>query len=142
MRLEVTRRGAYAVRAMIDLARAPHGTVVSATEIARRMGVPRGFLPQVMGDLVRAGMVVPQLGRGGGYRLAADPATITLLAIIEAVEGDTRRRECVLRGTGCGSGPLPCDVHATFAAAEEAFRAELGGETLAAAAGRGAGGEG
>ena len=51
MRIELTKRGDYAVRAMLALARAPEGGVVSARRIADAMDIPVRFLPQVLGDL-------------------------------------------------------------------------------------------
>jgi len=71
------------------------------------------------------------VGRNGGYRLARDPASITLLEVIEAAEGDARRRTCVLKGIDCSTSESGCDVHAVFAAGQAALLAELGGTTLA-----------
>ncbi len=134
MRLELTRRGDYAVRAMIALA-APDGPPLrSVPRIAERMGLPPRFLPQVMRDLVAAGLVASETGRTGGYRLARDPGTITLLQVVEAAEGDTRRLTCVLRGGPCGRDGY-CAVHATFAGVQEAVREQLGEVTLAEVAG-------
>ena len=70
MRLELTKRGDYAVRAMIDLAR-HEGELVSVRAIAEEMGIPPRFLPQVMADLVKADLVQAAQGRSGGYRLSA-----------------------------------------------------------------------
>jgi Rrf2 family protein len=130
MRLELTRRGSYAIRAAVSLARIDGDALTSASRIAAAMGIPPRFLPQVMGDLVRAGLVEGVVGRAGGYRLARDAASITLLEVIEAVEGDARRRTCVLRGVSCSTQPDGCDVHAVFAAAQEALLRELGGTSL------------
>ena len=107
MRLELTHRGAYAIRAVLTLARADGVEVVPARTIARHMDIPVRFLPQVLGDLSRAGIVEARLGRAGGYRLARDPVGISVLDIIEATEGDARRQTCVLTGLRCGeSEPL------------------------------------
>ena len=134
MRLELTRRGDYAVRAMIALA-APDGPPLrSVPRIAERMGIPPRFLPQVMRDLVAAGLVASETGRTGGYRLARDAGTINLLQVVEAAEGDTRRLTCVLRGGPCGRDGY-CAVHATFAGVQEAVREQLGEVTLAEVAG-------
>ena len=130
MRLELTKKGDYAVRAMLALARDPGDRPVSARRIADAMDIPVRFLPQVLGDLQRAGLVEATTGRSGGYRLAADPGTISLLTVIEAVEGDSRRRTCVLRGGPCGADGY-CDVHAVFFAAQEALLGELAGASLA-----------
>ena len=101
MRLELTKRGDYAVRAMIALASDGEG-LMSARTIAAEMAIPPRFLPQVMADLVRAGLVEGVTGRSGGYRLSAAPSETSLLTIVEAVEGTSRRETCVLRGGPCG----------------------------------------
>ena len=66
MKLELTRRGSYAIRAAVALARIGDGQLTTASTIAAAMGIPPRFLPQVMGDLVRAGLVEGIVGRGGG----------------------------------------------------------------------------
>ena len=130
MRLELTRRGDYAVRAMLTLSR-PNAGWQTAAELARRTAIPPSFVPHVMRDLVRAGHVANRLGRRGGYAIAGDPATISLLDIVEAVEGDSRRRTCVMRGGPCGRGGTVCDVHHAFASAQEAATEKLGSVMLA-----------
>jgi len=129
VRLELTKRGDYAVRAMLALAGDGDG-LLSARRIAAEMAIPPRFLPQVMGDLVRAALVEGVPGRSGGYRLSQPAANISLLTIVEAVEGDSRRTSCVLRGGPC-RGEGACAVHATFIAAEEGMIAALQGMTLA-----------
>jgi Rrf2 family transcriptional regulator, iron-sulfur cluster assembly transcription factor len=133
MRLELTRRTDYAIRALLVLAR--EGGRQSTPVIAAAMNIPIRFLPQVMGDLTRAGLVGSTAGREGGYELIRPAAAIDLLEIIEAVEGDTRRRTCILRGGPCRSDGI-CDAHEPFGAAQEAFRATLAGASLASLAAR------
>ncbi len=130
MKLELTHRGAYAIRAVLTLAREEDGAVVPARTIARRMDIPVRFLPQVLGDLGRAGIVEARLGRAGGYRLAKDPRELSVLAVIEAAEGDARRQVCVLSGRRCGDGE-PCDVHAVFAGAQVAILDRLASASVA-----------
>src|SRR6187397_541724 len=79
MRLELTKRGDYAVRAMLALARGTHAGVqanglLSARRISDAMGIPVRFLPQVLGDLQRASLVEAAPGRSGGYRLTRPAA--------------------------------------------------------------------
>ena len=126
----MTHRGAYAIRAVLTLARGDGFEVVPARTIARRMDIPVRFLPQVLGDLGRAGIVEARLGRAGGYRLARDPRLISVLDVIEATEGDTRRQTCVLTGRRCGDSAVPCDVHEVFAEAQVAILARLGETTI------------
>ena len=102
-----------------------------ARTIAERMEIPVRFLPQVLGDLSRAGIVEARLGRAGGYRLAKPPATISVLDLIEAAEGDARRQTCVLTGLPCGRGGGPCDVHVVFSEAQVAILDRLAETTVA-----------
>ena len=71
MKVRLTRRGDYAVRAMVTLARPGTGQLTGAA-LAEATGIPSSYVPQVMGDLVRAGLVANRRGRAGGYRLARD----------------------------------------------------------------------
>jgi Rrf2 family protein len=128
--MELTKRGDYAVRAMLALARAPGDRLTSVRLIAEEMSIPVRFLPHVMGDLAAAGLVEATTGRAGGYRLARPAAAIALLDVIEAVEGDSRRRTCVLRGGPCGLDGY-CDVHDIFFAAQDAMLGTLAAASLA-----------
>ena len=130
MRLELTKRGDYAVRAMLALARGAGNGLLSARRISDAMDIPVRFLPQVLGDLQRAGLVEAAAGRSGGYRLARPSEQISLLDVIEAVEGDSRRRTCVLRGGPCGVDGT-CDVHDIFFEGQEALRSTFARSTLA-----------
>lgn len=130
MRLELTRRGDYAVRAMLALASDPSDGPLSARRIAARMEIPPRFLPQVMSDLAAAGLVEGTPGRAGGYRLSRSPARISLIEVIEAVEGDSRRQTCALRGGPCGVDGT-CAIHDVFSAAQEALLREFAEATLA-----------
>ena len=94
------------------------------------MSIPVRFLPQVMGDLVAAGIVEATTGRAGGYRLTRPSSAISVLDVVEAVEGDSRRRTCVLRGGPCGLDGH-CDVHDLFFEAQDAMLQILGQARLA-----------
>jgi Rrf2 family iron-sulfur cluster assembly transcriptional regulator len=135
MRLELTSRSSYAIRAVLAIARAerdelPVALPVPMSRIADEMAIPRRFLPQVMGDLVRAGIVTARVGRGGGYALARSPGRLSILEVIEASEGDTRRVRCVLRGAACGAAEM-CEVHEVVDEAQRALRDRLQRATLA-----------
>jgi Rrf2 family protein len=132
VRLELTKRADYAVRTVLALARAVDGERLSVRRVAADQKVPERFLSQVMRDLVRAGLVDGTVGRTGGYRLAKPSNTISVLDVVEAVEGDSRRRVCVLRGGPCAVDGV-CDVHAVFAAAQDDVLGRLRTSTIAAA---------
>jgi Rrf2 family protein len=134
MRLQLTRRGDYAIRAMLLLAQEPE--VWTGADIARRTDIPERLVRQVMGQLVRAGLVHARLGRRGGYWLAQEGHSIPILAIVEAVEGDSRRERCVLSGAPCNAADR-CEVHDVFAGAQEALIKRLAQATLGSASHRG-----
>jgi Rrf2 family protein len=124
MRLELTRRGDYAVRAMLALAAHNGDGWLSVARISAAMASPERFLPRVMTELVRTGLVEGRLGRTGGYRLARPASAITLLEVIHAVEPDDGERTCVLRGGPCGRDGL-CAVHHVFSDARIALLERL-----------------
>jgi Rrf2 family protein len=128
MRLDLTKRSDYAIRAMLALAKTKDG-LLSSRKIAQEMHIPPRFLPQIMGDLTRAGLVDAHPGRAGGYRLAKPADSVTLLMVIEGVEGDPHRQICVMRGTPCGVDG-ECGVHYVFYAAEGALLQHLRSATL------------
>lgn len=127
VRLQLTRRGDYAIRAMLLLAQ--ESEVLTGADIARRTDIPERLVRQVMGQLVRADLVLARLGRRGGYRLARQGSAIPILAIVEAVEGDSRRERCVLSGAACDAANR-CQVHDIFAGAQEALISRLAQASL------------
>ncbi len=130
MRLELTKRGDYAVRAMLALTRGAGNGLLSARRISDAMDIPVRFLPQVLADLQHAGLVEAAPGRAGGYRLAREPGRVSLLDVIEAVEGESRHPSCVLRGGPCGEDGY-CDVHRVFSEGREALRGRFARTSLA-----------
>ena len=127
MRLQLTRRGDYAIRALLLLAQ--ESDVLTGADIARRTQIPERLVGQVMGQLVRAGLVHARLGRHGGYWLPPRGGATSILAIVEAVEGDARRQRCVLSGTQCDVANH-CQVHDVFATAQAALISRLAQASL------------
>jgi Rrf2 family iron-sulfur cluster assembly transcriptional regulator len=130
MRLELTRAGDYAVRAMLLLAEADATAWVSAARISAAMAIPPRFLPRVMRGLLQAQLVEARTGRSGGYRLARPAATISLQDVIVALEPADDARRCVLRGIPCASDGQ-CAVHDSFTDARLAMTDRLAATTLA-----------
>lgn len=135
MRLQLTRRGDYAVRAMLALAAADGDGWRSASRIAAEMAIPERFLPRVLRDLTRAGLIEARTGRTGGYRLARPATDVSLLDVIDAIEPPDHVPRCVLRGIPCGMDGR-CRVHDAFDEARLAHRARLAEASLEAFAAR------
>jgi Rrf2 family transcriptional regulator, iron-sulfur cluster assembly transcription factor len=130
MRLRLTRGGDYAVRAMLALAAHACAEPLSSRLIAREWAIPSQFMPQVMRRLTEHGLVVPVVGRHGGYRLARPAADISLLAVIRAVEEPLGAPECSLRGGPCRPDAR-CLVHDSLVAAQQQFLDSLAAWSLA-----------
>ncbi len=129
MRVTLTRKGDYAVRAVVAIAAAhPHRR--KAGDISATMAIPRTFLSRVLATLVSSGVLDAAAGPSGGYTLTRPPEEITLLEVVEAAEGPLELTECVLRGGPCAWEDR-CAVHDTWLQAQEAFGARLAATSLA-----------
>ena len=84
--ISVTAKSRYAVVGMAELARSS-GAPVPIAVVAERRGIPLGFLEQLFSTLRRAGLLTSQRGVGGGYRLARPAEEITVLEVVQALDG-------------------------------------------------------
>lgn len=121
MRLEITRRAGLAVRAMGLLA---DGRRMKASDLARALGATPGFVPQVVGPLVKADWVRSDPGPTGGYTLVVAPTAITVLDVVEAVDGPTDAGRCVVADRQCDH-EAECALHVAWARAREELTASL-----------------
>jgi Rrf2 family cysteine metabolism transcriptional repressor len=111
--ISITTKSPYAVRALVELGRHGDAAPVPIGELARRRDVPVQFLEQLFAVLRRAGVLRSQRGVKGGYSFARDPASITVLEIVELLDG-----------------PLGPDAEGVFAEAAEAARKVLASTTI------------
>jgi len=129
MKLTPTNRTDYGIRALVYLAN-HQGTHAKAADIGSVMGVPTGFLHQVLQELQRARLVSSRSGPAGGYVLARAPEDITILEIVETLEGPIQTSECALRGGPCHWDQV-CAMHQVWSAARAALSDSLRAATLA-----------
>jgi Rrf2 family protein len=85
--ISITSKSPYAVLALAELGRIGGDAPVPIGELARRRDVPVQFLEQLFAVLRRAGVLSSQRGVKGGYRFARPPATITVLEVVELLDG-------------------------------------------------------
>lgn len=123
MRLELSKRTDLAIRALEVLCSHAHD-LVGGAHLASIVGTSTHRLPQVMRPLVINDLVESVPGPNGGYRLSADLLEVSLLKVIEAVEGPIPDDRCVLRGAPCPA-PEPCALHFPWTRAREALLSEL-----------------
>ncbi len=86
--LAITSRSPYALRALTELVRAGGSSPVPIGEIARRRDIPVQFLEGLFATLRRAGVLHSQRGVKGGYSFARPPEEVTVLEVVELLEGD------------------------------------------------------
>ncbi len=122
MRLEVTRKSDLAVRSLRALGAA--NTRVKGPALAELVGTSAGFVAQALTPLVRAGWVHSEPGPTGGYSLAADLDDVSVLAVIEAVEGPTDGGQCVLADRPCDETGA-CALHVPWQAARSELLQQL-----------------
>lgn len=127
--MRLTAKSEYGLLALIDLACEGAGGPVSAREIAERQGIPTKFLEQLFVSLRRAGIVTARRGAKGGFVLGPDPREITVLAIVEALEGPLSPTVCDA-GNPCTKSPV-CAAATVWSRATGALRDVLGTTTLA-----------
>ena len=86
--LAITTKSPYAVRALAELARRGGDSPVPIGEIAKARAIPVQFLESLFATLRRAGVLQSQRGAKGGYRFARPPAEVTVLEVVELLEGE------------------------------------------------------
>jgi Rrf2 family transcriptional regulator, cysteine metabolism repressor len=112
--ISITSKSPYALRALAELGRSGGDGPVPIGELARRRDIPVQFLEQLFASLRRAGVLRSQRGVKGGYSFARPPHEITVLEIVELLDG-----------------PLGRDAQGVFADAATAARTVLSGTTIA-----------
>lgn len=123
--MQLTRAADYAVRVMIHLASLPPGTRLPLNTLAVAVNVPESFLSKVLQSLTRAGLLSSRRGTDGGFTLAADAATASLLEVIQAIDGPLQLNVCVSHDNGCvRSGS--CPAHDVWIRAQQALSSVLG----------------
>ncbi len=105
----VTRETDYAVRTVLYLSRGKD-VKASVTEIAREMRIPKSFLAKILQRLVRHHILRSMRGAKGGFMLAKKPADISLLAVMEAIQGTAGINVCAIDSRQCRLSST-CTVH-------------------------------
>jgi Rrf2 family protein len=116
--VQITRQADYAVRAILYLARLKPGKRAPTAQIAREQRIPTTFLAKIVSQLSVAGIVHATRGARGGVALARPPEDISLLEIVEAIDGPVALNECTLTpeicplSDDCPIRPVWCDARA------------------------------
>lgn len=93
--LKINRQTYYAVRVILALAKRGEGARRSSTDIQQEMSIPKAFMPRIVAQLAREGLVNTFLGRDDGLMLPHSASKITLKDVVEAFEGPILLSECM-----------------------------------------------
>jgi Rrf2 family transcriptional regulator, cysteine metabolism repressor len=121
--ITITSKSRYAVRALAELARrggTPGGQPVPIAELARRREIPLQFLEQLFATLRRAGLLQSQRGVKGGYTFVKDPSEVTVLEVVELLDGEV----------GADISAEGGDAHDVWPTAVKSLREVFAGTTI------------
>ena len=132
----ITRKTDYATRVLLHLAMLPPGSWTTAQEVARRRLIPGRLIRHVISQLAKADLLVTKRGRGGGMRMARPASEISLLDVLEAMQGPFSLNVCIEDPGGCQLMP-ECPTYEAWLRAQDVLVRHLRQETLDKLAQRG-----
>jgi Rrf2 family protein len=116
--MQITRQADYAIRAMLYLARLDVGHRAATSQIAEKQRIPPSFLAKIVSQLSIAGLIHTSRGARGGVSLSRKPEDISILEVVEAIDGPIALNECTFSPAACSFGKncvlrdLWCDAQA------------------------------
>lgn len=128
--MRLTSKSEYGLLALIDLACEEEGVPVSARVLAERRDIPQPYLEQLFALLRKAGIIEAKRGAYGGFVLARPAQSVTVLDIVEALEGPLTSGVCDAHtDTGCTNSSC-CVAAPVWSTATEVLRREFSSMTL------------
>lgn len=127
--MEITREADYASRIVLDLAMTEAKERVHSEDIARRCGIPLPVVARIVARLATTGLLDTRRGIKGGVLLARDPAEITVLEIIEAIDGRIVLNRCQIRPAECVRSRV-CPMHRVWSETRNMLREHLASVTI------------
>ncbi|MGA9119954.1 MAG: Rrf2 family transcriptional regulator [Bacteroidota bacterium] len=128
--MHITLTGEYAIRTMVHLASLTPGTIAQISDISKKWGIPEKFLRKIVARLSRAKLVKSHRGVHGGVSLARPPEEITLLEVVEEIEGPMALNRCLVDPGFCNRTNV-CAVHDVWGEAQGKLREMLASRTFA-----------
>lgn len=128
--MRLTRKADYGLRALYYIACRPNGRYISVEEIGRSQRIPGGFLAKLLNELVRGGLLDSRRGQEGGVRLVRPASEITMLDVIEVLDGPMAINRCLGTHPSC-AWISDCPMRTIWAKIQETIEARLRAVTLA-----------
>jgi Rrf2 family protein len=130
----LTKRGKYALRAVLYLARQRERGPVLIQEIAAKERIPKKFLEAILRDLRNEGLLLSKMGKGGGYQLALPPQKITIGGVVRTIDGPLAPIPCASQTAYVPCADCPdvetCMIRAVMRDVRDATAEILDGTTL------------
>ena len=127
--MKITAKSRYALRILLDVATHGDGSLRTIRQVAETQGISEKFISRIAVPLRRAGFISTTRGVNGGFRLARLPSKITLLSIVEAIDGPLALVHCLARPGVCGRQGA-CAAEIAWGKVNEALAEALRGVTL------------
>lgn len=128
--MQITRQADYAVRAMTYLAQLGPDRRASTSQIAQEKQIPPSFLAKIVSQLSVAGLLQTSRGARGGVALAKGADQISLLDVVEAIDGPILLNDCVAENSSCSFGTT-CPMKPVWCEAQQELVTRLGQTTFA-----------
>jgi len=128
--MQITREADYAIRCVYYLSGRKKGNVTMVDEISKEMSVPKSFLAKILQKLSKASIVKSYRGVKGGFEIAREPSAITLLEVIEAIQGPVAMNICALDEALCGLSSR-CTIHPVWVEVRREVEKILRGKNFA-----------
>ncbi len=128
--MQITRQADYAVRAVLHLARLGNTERAATSMIAEEQNIPPSFLAKIISQLSIAGLLHTSRGARGGVTLGREPGDITLLEVVEAIDGPIQLNECVGEDGICSYADK-CPLRPVWCDAQDELVAKLRGTNFA-----------
>lgn len=128
--MQITRQADYAVRAVLHLARSGNTERAATSTIAKEQNIPPSFLAKIISQLSIAGLLHTSRGARGGVTLARDPKDISLLEVVEAIDGPIQLNECVTNDGAC-TFEEDCPIRPVWCDAQDELVRRLRGTNFA-----------
>jgi Rrf2 family protein len=122
--MQITHQADYAIRTVFYLSRLDSNHKVATSQIATDYKIPPSFLTKIISQLSIAGLVHTSRGARGGITLARSPEVISLLDVVQAIDGPVALNECVQDPDTCSLSP-DCVVHKFWIEASEELNNRL-----------------
>lgn len=128
--MNISKASSYAILSMSYISAHTDKAPIPANEIAEAENIPKSFLHKILRRLDDSGLIKSKKGPKGGYTLQKEALEISILDVIEVIQGPVFFQDCLLGLDECGS-PDSCKVHNIWKSAQEVMKGSLEATSIA-----------